>query len=155
MDHAELNKKMYADVPNEIEICMMARELQEKIGVLSSLDLVAYLKQKSNRNQNSMSSFAANQKSQFGTMFRQFAQSKLEDQPRQILADEAKLYICRSKRKIRPLQPIQRRNLDEMVEYMDNNTNDCHILLEKKSRKGNQIRQSIGQLQDNCCWVYN
>jgi hypothetical protein len=36
MDHAELNKKMYADVPNEIEICMMAR--------LSSLDLVAYLK---------------------------------------------------------------------------------------------------------------
>ncbi len=73
MDHAELNKKMYADVPNEIEICMMARELQEKIGVLSSLDLVAYLKQKSNWNQNSMGSFAANQKPQFGTMIRQFA----------------------------------------------------------------------------------
>jgi hypothetical protein len=49
MDHAELNKKMYADVPNEIEICMIARELQEKIGVISSLDLVAYLKKKFNK----------------------------------------------------------------------------------------------------------
>lgn len=38
---------------------------------------------------------------------------------------------------------------------MDNNTNDCHILLEKKSRKGNPVRENIGQLQENCTWAYN
>ena len=73
MDHAELNKKMYADVPNEIEICMIARELQEKIGVISSLDLVEYLKKKFNKVGTEGSSSGVTQKPQFGTIFKQFA----------------------------------------------------------------------------------
>lgn len=73
MGHAELNKKMYDEVPNEIEICTLARELQDKIGVISSLDLVAYLQQKFKKVENAVSSSVVTQKPQFGTMFRQFA----------------------------------------------------------------------------------
>jgi hypothetical protein len=72
-----------------------------------------------------------------------------------MMIEEPKIYTCRSKRKIRPVEQVQRRNLEELVEYMDNNTNDCHILLEKKSRKGNPVRENIGQLQENCTWAYN
>lgn len=78
MDHAELNKKMYDDVPNEIEICMIARELQEKIGIISSLDLVAYLRQKFNKVGTSGDSSRIAQKPQFGTIFKQFAETKIE-----------------------------------------------------------------------------
>jgi hypothetical protein len=64
---------MYAEVPNEIEICTLARELQDKIGVISSLDLVAYLQQKFKKVEDVVNSSGATQKPQFGTMFRQFA----------------------------------------------------------------------------------
>ena len=82
-------------------------------------------------------------------MFRQFAdaQPKLEEPPKVRRKESSREYTPRSKRKVRPTEPQSGfKTLEELVQFYDNNTNECHIIFERKSRKSLQPRDQTGSL---------
>jgi hypothetical protein len=53
-------------------------------------------------------------------LFNNFSDIKVEEPPRR------KVYICKSKRKIKPTVAITKYSLEETVQLIDSNSADCH-----------------------------
>ena len=62
-------------------------------------------------------------------------------------------YVCRSKRRVRATEVVERKSLEEFVGAQDASTADCNIIFERKSRKS--AAQPAGGLHENCQWVYH
>jgi hypothetical protein len=132
----ELASNNYTELPIQPELIRIASVIRDKISSsVTYTDLAFHLRRRFQSSQREQSAPVP-----LFSYFKQFAEPAKQEEPK-----ERQEYVCRSKRKLRPADPAPKRQLEEMVEYCDSNTADCHILFERKNRK-NSAQQTQGTL---------
>lgn len=143
MRHSELARQQFPDLPNEIQVCLVAQQLQSVLGsTRSPLDIALFLRRRVARRPPLRRLLDPR------PIFKQFeGEVKVEE------GRARREYVCRSKRRVRATEVVERKSLEEFVGAQDASTADCNIIFERKSRKS--AAQPAGGLHENCQWVYH